>query len=386
MRRTGLLLLLLATGCSSSPSGEPDAGDAAVTDAFGSDGPSGDASVDASDGSTTCGSPDAGAPTSCATTGPGRSNCGASSESCCTSLPIPGGTFNRTYTNAGDGGTNEGDPATISGFRLDKYDVTVGRFRGFVSAWNGGAGYLPAAGSGKHVHLNCGAGLVSMNTLVGPYEPGWDTADNANVSPTSANLQDNGLTNACTWTDTPGSQENLPINCVNWYEAYAFCIWDGGFLPSEAEWEYAAAGGAEQREYPWGATAPGTSNQYGIYGDSAGNCYYPSGTLASCSGVANIAAVGTATSGAGRWGQLDLAGNMAQWMYDGAWDIANFNKPCTDCAYPYTGPSTSAENGWYQGGGYVDTASIMATSDLARATNFKYARTSWAGFRCARVP
>jgi formylglycine-generating enzyme required for sulfatase activity len=45
-------------------------------------------------------------------------------------------------------------------------------------------------------------------------------------------------------------------------EAYAFCIWDGGFLPSEAEWECAAAGGPDQREYPWGSTDPGTANLY----------------------------------------------------------------------------------------------------------------------------
>jgi formylglycine-generating enzyme required for sulfatase activity len=37
-------------------------------------------------------------------------------------------------------------------------------------------------------------------------------------------------------TSSAGSKENLPINCVNWWESYAFCIWDGGFLPSEAEW------------------------------------------------------------------------------------------------------------------------------------------------------
>ena len=49
------------------------------------------------------------------------------------------------------------------------------------------------------------------------------------------------------------------MNCVNWFEAYAFCIWDGGFLPSDTEWEYAAAGGSLQREYPWGSTAPGTA-------------------------------------------------------------------------------------------------------------------------------
>jgi hypothetical protein len=49
----------------------------------------------------------------------------------------------------------------------------------------------------------------------------------------------------------PGPNEKRAINYVTWYDAYAFCIWDGGFLPSEAEWNYAAAGGAEQRVFPW---------------------------------------------------------------------------------------------------------------------------------------
>ena len=61
-------------------------------------------------------------------------------------------------------------------------------------------------------------------------------------------------------------------------------------------------------------TAPGTANQYAIYG-----CYYPSGA-GNCNlpqpGVANIAPVGTATLGAGLWGQLDLAGNMWEWNLD----------------------------------------------------------------------
>jgi formylglycine-generating enzyme len=202
---------------------------------------------------------------SCVPGGPGMTDCGASAECCCTSLEVTGGTYDRTYTNAGSGPTGEADPATVSGFRLDKYLVTVGRFRQFVAAWNGGNGYFAPAGSGKHTHVNGGQGLANSG-VAGGYEQGWDATDwnnTPNIDPTTE-----ALTTACnsptygTWTSAAGTQENLPINCVNWWEAEAFCIWDGGFLPSEAELEYAAAGGSQQREYPWGSTAPGAENQY----------------------------------------------------------------------------------------------------------------------------
>jgi sulfatase modifying factor 1 len=97
-------------------------------------------------------------PPSCAASGPGMTNCGAGSECCCTSLEVTGGTYSRTYSNSGSGPTDEADPATVSSFRLDEFDVTVGRFRQFVNAWNGA--WLPAPGSGKHGHLNGGLGLA----------------------------------------------------------------------------------------------------------------------------------------------------------------------------------------------------------------------------------
>jgi formylglycine-generating enzyme required for sulfatase activity len=86
-------------------------------------------------------------------------------------VTVSGGTFYRTYTNDGSGAQNTADPATISDFRLDKYLVTVGRFRNFVAAWDQGSGYTPDVGSGKHTHLSGGKGLADSGAP-GDYEAG----------------------------------------------------------------------------------------------------------------------------------------------------------------------------------------------------------------------
>ena len=106
----------------------------------------------------------------CAIVAVGLLACHAAPARRTTSLEVPGGTYDRTYTNDGGGPTGQADPASVSGFRLDKNLVTVGRFRQFVAA--SVAGWVPAAGSGKHTHLNGGQGLTNSG---GPgYEPGWD--------------------------------------------------------------------------------------------------------------------------------------------------------------------------------------------------------------------
>ncbi len=305
-------------------------------------------------------------PASCATAAPGTSHCGAGGDSCCTSLDVSGGTYNRKYMTSDAGVTAEAAPATVSGFRLDEYEITVGRFRQFVAA--SAAGWVPSAGAGKHVHLNGGQGLASSGGS--GYEPGWNPSDTPELPTTAADWM---ALLKCeptfqTWTDAPGANESLPMNCIDWYDAYAFCIWDGGFLPSEAEWEYVAAGGDEQREYPWGSTDPGTANLYAIT-----DCNYPSGS-ASCTGVANIAPVGTPMMGAGRWGQLDLAGNLSEWTLD--WD-APYMTPCDDCVFLLNYSYRVIRGGNFSPGG-GDLSPWIRDGDTPGSRNVFY------GARCAR--
>jgi formylglycine-generating enzyme required for sulfatase activity len=65
-------------------------------------------------------------------------------------------------------------------------------------------------------------------------------------------------TEACTFSASPRGREDYAISCVAWDTARAFCQFEGGDLPTEAQWEYLAlaAGKKSKSRYAWGDDAP----------------------------------------------------------------------------------------------------------------------------------
>lgn len=341
-RWLGWWFCLLASACSvdkvlfSAPGAAPDAGS--------------DAGIDAP--------PDAPPPTLTSCQGLPRT-CGATAMGdCCDSPMEPGGTFFRSYDLAGDSSSgSQTFPASLQAFRLDRYEVTVGRFRAFVAAGRGIRTAPPAIGAGAHARIA---------------DSGWRATYTDALPATTADLISALKCPTATWTDSPGGNETRPINCVTWYDAFAFCIWDGGYLPTEAEWNHAAAGGDQQRAYPW-------SNPPSSLLLSYDNASYNNGTGCLADGqtactIDDLLRVGTRPAGNGRWGHADLGGNVSEWVLDSS---AAYPVPCSDCA-------SVVENGTriLRGGGYSRLSGDLRST--YRLSTSPSARIAFLGFRCAR--
>ncbi|AKT39351.1 DNRLRE domain-containing protein [Chondromyces crocatus] len=299
------------------------------------------------------------APISCQSGAPGAgNNCSsAGNDNCCAVHNIPGGTFNRA--------NDPTLPATVSGFAMDKYPITTGRFRAFLDAGGGTQVNPPTPGSGANPYTN-------------GVDTGWNPAWNSNLAPNAATLKAELKCDPWdswnTWTDTAGAREKKPIVCLTYYEVRAFCAWDGGFMPTEAQYNYAAVGGTQQRPYPWGADESNNplraANDCLGDGSEAGNCK-----------ATDLTEVGIFPLGIGRWGHVDLSGNVYNTTLDSS-NVYAYQTNCVDCVR-YDNGDVNGNGTITWGGSWV--AKLFKLKNDFRAGYEKSARRYYRGGRCARL-
>ena len=159
---------------------------------------------------------------------------------------------------------------------------------------------------------------------------------------------------------------DAPVMHVNSYEADAYCRWSGRKLPTEAQWEYAAAmaPGGEQRKrrYAWGNAAPDAShaNLYGVSDAPAD--------------------VGAFAAGDSAFGCRQMIGNVWEWT--------------ADAFEPYPGfvrdPYAEYSEPWFGNHKVLRGGSFATRGALIRNTwrNFYTAerRDVYAGFRTCAEP
>jgi formylglycine-generating enzyme required for sulfatase activity len=177
------------------------------------------------------------------------------------------------------GGWEDGEKSAdhdLPGFWIARYPLTVAQYRAFID----------------------GGGYQNKDYWT---KQGWNWK------------QESNRTQPYLWGDAQYSSPNQAVIGVTWYESMAFCAWlaiqlatalPAGFelrLPTEAEWEAAAAYDTQMQRhtYPWGETEP--TPEHAIFEDDQST------------NLGAPALVGVCPTGAAACGALDMGGQVWEW-------------------------------------------------------------------------
>jgi formylglycine-generating enzyme required for sulfatase activity len=265
----------------------------------------------------------------------------------------------------------------ISAFCLDRREVTNDRFAAFVAA----TGYVTVAER-----------PLSIEQF--PDLPGAERAPGSLVfQPIAAGEPIEELSwwhwiPGANWRHPEGPDSSIaglvnhPVVQVSYEDAEAYARWAGGFLPSEAQWEYAARGGLKNRVYAWGNTwNPRRANTW-------------QGTFP-ISNTAEDGHSGTAPVGsfpANGYGLFDMTGNVWEWTQDwysvGHGPLAGGTDPMVSSEAATGDPrDPGVAKHVIKGGSFLCSANYCSRyRPAAREAQSPDTGTSHIGFRMAALP